>query len=70
MGNIRSTDIKRITKEVINMYLDRFVASDFQYNKDNILELADFDSKLLRNRVAGCFTRILATQKKGHYNEA
>jgi len=69
MGNIRPTYIKRIAKETINMYSDRFVASDFQHNKENVAELADFDSKTLRNRIAGYITRILATQKKEYINE-
>jgi small subunit ribosomal protein S17e len=63
MGNIRSTYIKRIAKELINMYPDKFIASDFQHNKEKVAELADFDSKTLRNRVAGYITRILATKK-------
>ena len=67
MGNIRSNYIKRIARELINMYPDKFVVSDFQHNKEKVAELADFDSKILRNRVAGYITRILATQKKEHY---
>jgi len=63
MENIRPTYIKRIAKELLNMCPDRFVASDFQHNKKKVLELADFDSKVLWNRVAGYITRILATQK-------
>ena len=63
MGNIRPTYIKRIARELVNMYPDKFVASDFQHNKENVSELADFDSKILRNRVAGYITRILVTQK-------
>ena len=47
MGNIRSTYIKHIAKELINMYPDRFVASDFQHNKEKVAELADFDSKVI-----------------------
>ena len=72
MGNIRPTYIKRIAKEPINIYPDKFVASDFQHNKENVSELADFDSKVMRNRVAGYITRILATQKtqkKEYLNE-
>ena len=46
MGNIRPTYIKPIAKELINMYPDKFVASGFQHNKEKVLELADFDSKI------------------------
>ena len=70
MGNIRPTYIKRIAKELLNMYPDKFVASDFQHNKKKVEELADFDSNILRNRVAGYITRLLATKKtqKREYN--
>jgi len=70
MGNIRSTYIKRIAKELLNMYPDKFFASDFQHNKKKVGELADFDSNILRNRVAGYITRLLATKKtqKKEYN--
>jgi small subunit ribosomal protein S17e len=63
MGNIRPTYIKRIAKELLNMYPDKFVASDFQQNRKKVGELADFDSNILRNRVAGYITRLLATKK-------
>jgi len=72
MGNIRPTYIKRIAKELLNMYPDKFVASDFQHNKEKVAELADIDSKVMRNRIAGYITRILATQKtrkEGDRNE-
>jgi small subunit ribosomal protein S17e len=64
MGNIRPTYIKRIAKELINMYLDRFVASDFQHNK-KVSELTEVQSKILRNRIAGYVTSLLAYHKKG-----
>jgi small subunit ribosomal protein S17e len=63
MGNIRPTYIKRIAKELLNMYPDKFIANDFQHNKKKVAELADFDSNILRNRVAGYITRLLTTKK-------
>ena len=70
MGNIRPTYIKRIAKELLNMYPDKFVASDFQHNKKKVGDLADFDSNIPWNRAAGYITRLLATQKtqKKGYN--
>ena len=52
------------------MYQDKFVTSDFQHNKKKVEELADFDSNIIRNRVAGYITRLLATKKthKKEYN--
>jgi len=70
MGNIRPTYIKRVAKELLNMYPDEFVASDFQHNKKKVVELADFDSNIIRNRIAGYISRLLATKKtqKKEYN--
>jgi len=51
-------------------YPDKFFASDFQHNKKKFAELADFDSNILQNRVAGYITRFLANKKtqKEDYN--
>ena len=64
MGNIRPTYIKRVARELIRMYPDKFVASDFQHNKEKVSELTDVQSKILRNRVAGYITRRLAVHKE------
>ena len=64
MGNIRPTYIKRIARELINKYPDKFVADDFQHNKEKVSELTDVQSKMLRNRVAGYVTRILASHNR------
>ena len=69
MGNIRSTFIKRIAREFIEKYPDKFVAGDFQHNKKKVAELADIQSNTLRNRIAGYITRLQASSKKGSYNE-
>jgi len=63
MGNIRPTYIKRIAKELLNMYPDKFVVSDFRQNKERISELAYFDGKVMHNHIAGYITRLLAAQK-------
>ena len=65
LGNIRPTYIKRIARELIKKYPDKFVASDFQHNKEKVSELTDVESKILRNRVAGYITRLLAPHKGG-----
>ncbi len=64
MGNIRSTHIKAIAKELIEKHPDQFVADDFQRNKEKVDELTVVDSKKLRNRVAGYITRLLVSNKK------
>ncbi|PNX48807.1 MAG: 30S ribosomal protein S17e [Thermoplasmata archaeon M9B1D] len=70
MGNIRPTYIKRVAKELLSMHPDEFVASDFQHNKKKVAEVADFDSNIIRNSIAGYITRLLATKKtqKKEYN--
>jgi len=70
MGNIRSKYIKRIGKELLSMHPDKFVASDFQHNKNKVEEMADFNSNIMRNRIAGYITRLLSSKKtqKKEYN--
>ena len=70
MWNIRPTYIKRIAKELLSMYPDKFVASDFQHNKNKVEEMADFNSNIMRNRIAGYITRLLSSKKtqKKEYN--
>ena len=63
MGNVRPTYIKRIAKKLLNMYPDKFVASDFQHKKKKVGELADLDGKVMHNHIAGYITRLLAAQK-------
>jgi len=51
MGNIGFTYIKQKAEEFINMYIDKFASSNYQYNKEKVFEIADFDGKLMRNRI-------------------
>ena len=69
MGNIRPTYIKRIAKELLSMYPDGFVASDFKHNKKKVADMADFDSNIMRNSVVGYITRLLATKKTQNEEE-
>jgi len=69
LGNIRPTYIKRIARELIKKYPDKFVAKDFQHNKEKVSELTDVQSKILRNRVAGYITRLLAPHKGEHHHD-
>lgn len=61
MGNIRPTYIKRVAIELVERFPDRFTA-DFDHNKKAVSELADFQGKTLRNRVAGYVTRYRLQQ--------
>lgn len=62
MGNIRPTYIKRVAIELVERYPERFTG-DFDHNKRTVSELADFQGKALRNRVAGYVTRYRLQQE-------
>ena len=60
MGRIKTTLIKRTANSLIKKYPDRFT-EDFEENKKTVEELAEIQSKKLRNVIAGYITRL--TQK-------
>ncbi|MFA6089170.1 MAG: 30S ribosomal protein S17e [Candidatus Woesearchaeota archaeon] len=57
MGRIKTTPIKRKTKEIFAKNKDR-CTNDFVQNKKIVEEAATFHSKKLRNVVAGYVTRL------------
>lgn len=58
MGNVRPEMIKRIARELIERYPDKF-ATSFEENKKILSSLAHFPSIKLRNSVAGYITRLM-----------
>jgi small subunit ribosomal protein S17e len=48
----------------LEKYPDQFVANDFRHNKEKVKELSNVNSNLLRNRIAGYITRMLAANKE------
>lgn len=58
MGRVRSTYIKRIARELLERYPDKF-APDFEHNKRALDELISLGSKSLRNRVAGYIASLI-----------
>ena len=64
LGNIKQTNIKNVAKELIKSYPDKFVANDFQHNKKKVAEFTDVQSKMMRNRIAGYITTLLATKSR------
>ena len=61
MGNIRPTYIKRVAIELVERFPEKFT-EDFDHNKRMVSELADFQGKAIRNRVAGYVTRYRLQQ--------
>ncbi|MBI2668222.1 30S ribosomal protein S17e [Candidatus Woesearchaeota archaeon] len=57
MGRIKTTFVKRKTKELFRLHPDFFTA-DYAGNKEKVGQSASFYSKKLRNIVAGYVTRL------------
>lgn len=57
MGRIKTKLIKRIGREVFKQYSDR-LTTDFEKNKQIVMELVDVQSKKMRNVIAGYLTRL------------
>tara|TARA_Y100000310_G_C20328877_1_gene644290 strand:+ start:165 stop:353 length:189 start_codon:yes stop_codon:yes gene_type:complete len=57
MGRIKTTYIKRKTKEMHQLYSDKFT-TDYIQNKVLVSKYATFASKKIKNIVAGYMTRL------------
>ncbi|PIN76222.1 30S ribosomal protein S17e [Candidatus Woesearchaeota archaeon CG10_big_fil_rev_8_21_14_0_10_36_11] len=57
MGRIKTTFIKRKTKELLKRYGDSFT-TDFSKNKEITTRHAEVPCKKLRNTIAGYMTRL------------
>ena len=58
MGNVRPEKVKRIARELLRRYPDKFT-SDFEENKKLLESLVTTPSKRLRNTIAGYLTRLV-----------
>jgi small subunit ribosomal protein S17e len=59
LGNVRSEKVKKISRELIRRYPDRFT-TDFEENKKTVESLINTPSKRLKNTIAGYITRLEA----------
>ncbi len=57
MGRIKTTLVKRKTKQLLKMYGEDF-NTDFTQNKLKVAQYSSIPSKKLRNVVAGYLTRL------------
>ncbi len=57
MGRVRQTYIKRLAKDLVESDNKEF-SEDFDENKEILGETGEFNSKRLRNRVAGYIVRL------------
>ncbi|MDY6770382.1 MAG: 30S ribosomal protein S17e [Candidatus Nanohaloarchaea archaeon] len=62
MGRVRPTYIKRLAKQLVENEEDRF-SEEFEHNKDELKEMEQFESRKVRNRVAGYIVRVLENKK-------
>ena len=57
MGKVRTEQVKRIARELVDRYPSKFTAN-FENNKQLVTELTNISSTKLRNRVAGYTARL------------
>ena len=62
MGNIRTSFVKRISKELIETHQGKFT-TDFEENKKLVAEYSTVSTKHLRNKIAGYVTRLVRLEQ-------
>ena len=62
MGNIRTSFVKRISRELIDTHPGKFT-TDFEENKKLVAEYSTVSTKHLRNKIAGYVTRLVRLQQ-------
>ena len=57
MGKVRTEQVKRISRELLDKYPSKF-STDFEANKQFVNQYTNISSTKLRNRVAGYTARL------------
>jgi small subunit ribosomal protein S17e len=63
MGNIRTSHVKRLSKELIETHQGKFT-TDFDENKKLVEEFSTVSTKHLRNKIAGYVTRLVRNESR------
>ncbi len=63
MGKVRTKVVKRTAKEMLEKFPNKFT-TNFEENKQVLMEVAEIPSKRLRNRIAGYITRLVKQRKR------
>ncbi|MBW3012343.1 30S ribosomal protein S17e [Candidatus Woesearchaeota archaeon] len=63
MGRIKTQQIKRLTKEFVKKHRGMFT-DKFEDNKKLVEKVGEFNSKKLRNVIAGYVTRIVKEKQE------
>jgi len=69
LGKVRPERVKKIAKELLKRYPDKFT-TDFESNKKLLGSVSKISSVRLRNRIAGYITRLVAITKAAEKAEA
>ena len=64
MGRVRTKTVKRASRQIIEKYYPR-LTQDFHTNKRICDEIADIQSKIMRNKIAGLVTHLMKRIEKG-----
>lgn len=62
MGRIKTSQIKRISGELVDRHYEEFT-EEFDKNKDIVEKYADIPSKKLRNIITGYVTRLVKSRE-------
>jgi small subunit ribosomal protein S17e len=57
VGKVRIAAVKKVARELVARYPDKFT-TDYESNKKVLADLVDAKTKRLRNRVVGYVTRL------------
>jgi len=68
LGKVRPERVKKIARELISRFPDRFTA-DFELNKKIVDTLTEASSSRLRNRIAGYITRLITIMQVTEIDE-
>jgi len=68
LGKVRPEHVKRIAKELVQRFPDKFT-TNFENNKKMVKEFTNLSSTKLRNRIAGYVTRLVAIMQSSETAE-
>ena len=68
MGNVRTEQVKRVAKELIRRFPDKFSAN-FEDNKHVVGKLVQGTTRKIRNQIAGYITRTIVLTQPASPNE-
>jgi small subunit ribosomal protein S17e len=63
MGRIKTSFVKHVAKDLLEKYPDKF-STNYEKNKNDLKEVMIFESKRMRNTVAG-YLSVIKRQQKG-----